>query len=162
MTTLPGLELTPAATDPGLNLARPRAPRRQPNPYLHLDTTTARGVRAGWCPICREPVLTGVDEDWCAAVVRVDVTPLSAAGELACVMVGRETYSLDGIPAQLTRRRASRMRLQPPGNPRRFWHKYDVLPAHECGNEMPEHLRAESMLEYTPPKRIDPDEPAPF
>ena len=88
--------------------------------------------------------------------------PFENGRELACVMAGRQTYSLDSVPAQLTRRRASRMRLQPPGKPRRFWHKYDVLPAHECGNAIADNLRAESMLEYVPPKRIDPHEPAPF
>lgn len=165
MTTLPGLELPEPASDPGqhgMSLAATRAPRRKPNPYLHLDNNTLRGIRAGHCPACREPVLAGVDEDWCAAVVRVDVTPLSAIGEASCVLAGRPTYSLDDTPARLTRRRASRMKMQPAGDPRKRWHKYDVLPLHECGNPVNPEMTIPSMLEYTPPRRIDPDEPAPF
>ena len=159
---IPAAPATPPTTSDVLAQKATRRPNRQPHPYLHLASNHPRGVRARWCQDCRAPILTGVDEDWCAGTVHVDTTPLSAIGEVTCLLGGRRTYSLDGEPARLTTRKAGRIGMQPAGKPRRTWHKYDVLPAHQCGNPITENLVIASMLKYIPPKRIDANEPAPF
>jgi hypothetical protein len=161
---LPGLDLEPAQT--GFDLSRPRVPKRQPNPYEHLINLHAdRGIRATWCPKCRTPTITGTDYDYCATVISADTTPLNLAGEVLATVSGRTTYTLlkpTTTYARLTRRDGAEIRMHPANNPQRPWHKYDVLPAHECGNPIPEPLTTVSALQYLAPKRIDPNEPAPF
>jgi hypothetical protein len=161
MTTpaLPGLE-----PGPTYNLTQPRQ-TRQPNPYQHLTNPTPRGIRATWCRNCRTPIITGPDADYCAAIINADTQPLTPLGEILATLNNHTTYTLRtpfGQSARLTRRTASEIRRFPADNPQRPWHQYDVLTEHQCQNPTPTSLTTTSRLAYTPPKRIDHNEPAPF
>ena len=43
---------------------------------------------------CGEPILAGWDGDMCALSVRLDIYPLTAAGEVAALQQGARTYRL--------------------------------------------------------------------
>lgn len=166
MTTpaLPGLDLDPPTA--GIDLSRPRQPRRQPNPYLHLHKPhDPRSIRATHCLRCRAPIVVGDDEDEIAVTVKLDVTPLSATGEMAAVLAGRATYTLDKPitgNARIWRRTSWRIKAKPADKPPRPWNQYDVLPAHQCWNPVAENLTTKTRLMPPPPTRRNHNEPPPF
>lgn len=149
---------------PELSLTTPPRQRKEPNPYTHLATTTPRGIRTGHCHNCGAPIIRGTDADYCAAIIRADTTPLNQLGELICTIDQRNTYTLITPligSAKLYRRTAPEIRQHPVETPQKPWHKYDVLPEHNC-TPTPPALQTPTVLAYTPPKRIDRNEPAPY
>lgn len=163
---LPGLDLAPTASEPtGFSLTRPRAPRRQANPYEHLASPAPRGIRAVWCRDCRAPIVRGTDADICAGVIQADVIALGPLAEMIATVDGLATYTLRipfGQCARLYRRDGAQIHRFPAEGPRRQWHQYDVLSEHVCGKSIPETLTIPSRLAYTPPKRTDRNELPPF
>jgi hypothetical protein len=85
---------------------------------------------------CGAWTLVGLDDDVLAFTARVDPTPLTPAGELACVLAGRPTYDLTrrGTRRVLDARDDHALRARPPAAPGA---RYDVLPAHRCHQPVP-------------------------
>jgi hypothetical protein len=85
---------------------------------------------------CGAWTLIGLDDDVLAFQARVDPTPLTPAGELACVLAGRPTYDLTrrGVRLVLDARDDHALRARPPAAPGA---RYDVLPAHRCHCPVP-------------------------
>lgn len=85
---------------------------------------------------CGAWTLVGLDDDLLAIQARVDPTPLTPAGELACVLAGRPTYDLTnrGGRRVLDLRDDYAIRARPPAAPGA---RYDVLPAHRCHQPTP-------------------------
>ena len=118
---------------------------------------TGRGVKAARCPTCHQPVLTGLDQNTCAIRATVDFTPLDPAGELAALLAGRRTYTLDLQPGgnpKLTRRTPADIR-----RPIKHWMKADIVPTHQCNTPplptIPTRLTTEIVED-------DPNTPPPF
>lgn len=108
---------------------------RQSHPAKHLDSPGGRGVRSVACRSCRTPVLRGLDDDWCASYVEVDLEPLSPLGEALAVLCGRRTFRLHraGRQYRLTRRAWFGISQYPAGMSRLAM-KWDVLAIHQCGD----------------------------
>jgi hypothetical protein len=85
---------------------------------------------------CGAWTLVGLDDDTLAFTARVDPTPLTPVGELACVLAGRPTYDLTrrGTRRVLDARDDHALRARPPAAPGA---RYDVLPAHRCHQPVP-------------------------
>lgn len=97
----------------------------------HGDVFRAAGLRH--CPRCKNPILTGLDDDAAARTAHADPTPIAALGEALALLAGRATYDLmtTGQRKELWRRDQ--------------WHiqgarKYPVLPEHRCGQRLDTHL----------------------
>jgi len=90
----------------------------------------ARHPKPNLCPTCSAWTLIALDGDVLAHTARVDPTPLTPAGELACTLTGRATYDLStaGGRFQLDHRDRYAIRSRPPAAPGA---RYDVLPAHD-------------------------------
>lgn len=98
---------------------------------LENKTGGFRAARWGRCPTCNELTLHGMDADLTAGMATVDPTPLSPQQEHACMITGRETYSLKerGTSYELNDRRgAYRYGARPPDHKGRT-----IVPAHKCG-----------------------------
>ena len=54
----------------------------------------ARRAMVRPCPRCSAPVLTGLDDDWCAMTVAVDLAPLTNHTEALALISGRHTYEV--------------------------------------------------------------------
>lgn len=115
------------------------------HPYSHVASRTLRGIRARRCSACRAEVVVGLDADWCAGVVTVDAVPLTVQGEALAILAGRRTYTLDGKPAQLTRRNADEI-----GAPKNR-NTIDILATHKCADAIPEAWQAVSALPVATP-----------
>jgi hypothetical protein len=105
----------------------------------HLEATgklgpdrIGRAARSRHCKDCGQVILTGLDADLCAGVVRVDPAPLAPLGEALAQIAGRGTYTL---------RRAGNATGRYELDPRTSWQitahpagtdRYDVLAAHTC------------------------------
>jgi hypothetical protein len=96
----------------------------------------ARYAAPRLCLTCGAWTLVGLDDDTLAFTARVDPTPLTPAGELACVLAGRPTYDLTrrGVRRVLDARDDYALRARPPVAPGA---RYDVLPAHRCHQPVP-------------------------
>lgn len=79
---------------------------------------------------CGAPVLTGLDADRAALQVTVDPAPLTAIGEAAALILGRQTYELHtaGDRQELDYRDRHRITARPAN-----LEKSHVVQAHECG-----------------------------
>ena len=126
---------------PGFELGAPkptRRPARPPHPSLHVASRHPDGIRATWCRVCRQPILTGMDDLACALPARVDPTPLTPLGELLAQLGDLDTYELRaGRPTRLIRRLAADITARPAeGAGRRRHDTYDVLAAHRCGQTL--------------------------
>lgn len=102
-----------------------------------LETKTGgfRAARWGRCPGCSQLTLTGMDADLCAGMVTADPTPLTPQQEHACMIAGRETYTLKprGTSYELNDRRGAYLYgTRPPDHRGRT-----VIPAHQCGARFP-------------------------
>lgn len=102
----------------------------------HLEATgrwdadgISRAVTARLCRTCGARVLTGLDDDTCAAPATADPTPLDPTGEALAVLSGRTTYDLTrrGNRYELDPRRPGAITLHPPQT-----RPSDVLPEHRC------------------------------
>lgn len=105
----------------------------------HLETQTgaplaARTAKPRLCH-CGAWTLVGLDADTIATTARVDPTPLTAAGELTCILTARPTYDLTRVVGrlQLDPRDSHDMRGRPPAAPGA---RYDVVPAHVHGQAL--------------------------
>ena len=117
---------------------------------------TGRSIHATRCATCRQPILTGLDNDQLAIQARVDWTPLDEQGELQALLAGRHTYRLErqtGGNPKLTRRAAKHIRAR-----RKHWQRYDIVPAHRC--ESPPLPAISTRLTTT--INLDPNQPCPF
>lgn len=118
---------------------------------------TGRGVHAIKCRTCHQPILTGLDDDYCAIPASCDFTPLDSVGEFLALISGRRTYRLDlqqGGNPKLTKRRAADIR-----KPRKYFQRYDVIPTHQCGAAplaTIESRLAQAGLD------LDPNQPCPY
>ena len=117
---------------------------------------TGRGIHATRCATCRQPILTGLDNDQLAIQANIDWTPLDETGELQALLAGRRTYRLErqtGGNPKLTRRAAKHIRAR-----RKHWQRYDIVPAHRCGS--PPLAAISTRLTTT--INLDPNQPCPF
>lgn len=95
------------------------------------DATRAAQLRI--CPRCHMAIITGLDADVAALLVRVDPTPVDEIGEAKALLSGRTTYDLVGgnkrkeiYPRERDHIAKSR--------------KYPVLPQHRCGESLSAHV----------------------
>lgn len=88
-----------------------------------------RAVTTRLCKVCKTRVLTGLDDDACAAPATVDPTPLDTTGEALALLAGRATYDLTrrGDRYELDHRSPLTIRTHPPGS-----RPSDVLTDHRC------------------------------
>jgi hypothetical protein len=109
----------------------------------------ARYAAPRLCLTCGAWTLVGLDDDTLAFTARVDPTPLTPAGELACVLAGRPTYDLirRGTRRVLDARDDHALRARPPAVPGA---RYDVLPAHRCHQPVPGTSAAAPTVTRTP------------
>ncbi|WP_422758275.1 hypothetical protein [Paenarthrobacter sp. C1] len=102
---------------------------------LENKTGGFRAARWERCNTCQELTLHGMDADMCAGMVTADPTPLSPQQELACMIIGRPTFTLKprGQAYELhDRRDAHKHGPRPPDHKGRT-----VIPAHQCGARFP-------------------------
>ena len=69
----------------------------RPRPSCPSRTDPAKNARRAMvrpCPRCSAPVLTGLDDDWCAMTVAVDLAPLTNHTEALALISGRHTYEV--------------------------------------------------------------------
>lgn len=106
---------------------------------LEAKTGGFRAARWGRCTTCGELTLHGMDADLCAGMATVDPTPLSPQQEHACMITGRETYSVKerGTSYELNDRRgAYRYGARPPDQRGKT-----IVPAHQCGARFPGFIK---------------------
>lgn len=118
---------------------------------IHEDRPSNGGsplARFHACPNCQAIVLTGLDGHIIADMVTVDPTPLSRQGEAACILIGRETYTVWRVinGYEITDRRGPRIRQR--GHA-------PIVPAHQCGARFPGFIAP-------PALPSDTDAPPPF
>lgn len=97
-------------------------------PKVQLDT----------CPTCQQPVLTaGYDDRWGVQdSIIVDPTPMDTQAEMACILLGRARYVLEGTAVKTYRL----------GRITEYLHEQAIfapalhLPAHRCTARLPGHL----------------------
>ena len=101
-----------------------------------IGRSTARGVAATKCRDCRAETLTGIDDDVCAFLARVDSAALSAVGEMLALLGGRETFELRarGAGLALWHRSARDIASRPAGSTQRYQPNFDVVAEHRCGS----------------------------
>lgn len=121
--------------------AKPKTANKKPGQddwlkqLLEDKTGGFRAARWERCTTCKELTLHGMDADMCAGMVTADPTPLSELQELACIIVGRPTFTLKarGTSYELNDRRdAHKYGPRPPTHNGRV-----VIPAHQCGARFP-------------------------
>lgn len=109
------------------------------------------------CRTCRDTVVRGHNDDWCAFQVDADPTPLTALGEVLALAQGRRTLTArrNGNRLLLTRRNRHSIADFPAGGsrPGREW---DVLVEHRCGVGLPDAAVTGSVI--APPPAIDLEE----
>ena len=131
--TLPGLDLAVPAppTEPAVE-GRPTLADLK----LLAGRATPRGIHPRRCTTCRQPILTGLDNDLCAVTVHVDYNPLNTLGEALAHIAGRATFELarqaGTANPRLTRRWARRITNRPPEQRGLIGDRYDVVPEHAC------------------------------
>lgn len=103
----------------------PAAVARHIETLTGLDPRLGRRARAGACRKCSAPVVRGLDGDMCAFLTATDPRRLTPEGELLALLGGRDTFTLDGHPPQLTHRTRHDIRTRPPG-------RHIVLVEHQC------------------------------
>jgi hypothetical protein len=106
---------------------------RMPRHHLTERTPPRRTLTLGHCADCGELVYNGLNEDWCAWAVRVEVWPLTWAGELAAWCSGRDTH-------QVRDRKLYRRCYSTRKGPAKYG---PVLAEHKCGEEIPAEWKAE-------------------
>lgn len=114
-----------------------------------LETKTGgfRAARWGRCRTCQQITLTGMDADLTAGIATVDPTPLSPQQEHACMITGRETYTLTNRGNTYTlddRRGATRYGPRPPNH-----HRSTIVPAHQCGARFPGFIQKPTTTKET-------------
>jgi hypothetical protein len=114
-------------------------------------TPSRRGVTVAKCRDCKAPILTGLQDDMAAHVVKVNATPLSRMGELAALMLGLRTYELRRHQQTLALWQRDRWQIKgrDPGI------KFDVVTDHVC---FPTSLPSMRSVYHTPEKAKDSDE----
>lgn len=133
--------MSQTALFPAKGLKAPKKPGMDDWLKEQLETKTGgfRAARWGRCPICQELTLHGMDADLCAGMVTVDPTPLSTLQELACMIIGRPTYSIKerGTSYELNDRRDAYLYgTRPPD------HRGKTIgPEHRCGARFPGFLK---------------------
>lgn len=113
-----------------------------------------RFCRAMRCPDCRRPVISGLDGDRCAFMIKAEPVPLSPLGEALARLGGLQTVRLT---------RAGGRFLITARDP---WHITDrqplglgdVLAEHVCGQETPEEARTGSAYALVASNRPEPAE----
>jgi hypothetical protein len=118
-----------------------------------------RNVSREWCS-CGAQVLKGLNDDWCAFVVRADIWPLSPYGEMLALLSGRATYDLHrhGDHYRLYARDRWNIRGRPAGTLYPAW-RSDVVADHVCGYPLPS---TRSVYDAAQVSRPDPNQPPPF
>lgn len=111
---------------PPLSEAAKRAIHRQ------APDRTWRAARAQACPSCGRPTMRGLDDDVAACAVRVDVYPLSSAGELAALIAGRQTYALRWVPGRARYEIDFRYPINIEHEPAGTVTNLDVVVRHDC------------------------------
>lgn len=94
------------------------------------STAVSRRASLGRCPACRGVILTGLDDDRCGLLARVDPAPLTTVGEVAALLAGRWTYDarlVDGR-VRLDHRDQWKIRVRP----------WPVLASHACPGVVPD------------------------
>lgn len=110
-----------------------------------------RHARANECISCGAPILTGLDDDWAALEAFTDTTPTDATGEALAILTKRPLYELGRLgKGWCLYRREPRLI----GWPGRRPGEVDVLPAHICGQPLPEMPSV--MRRATAPRSSDP------
>lgn len=85
------------------------------------------------CPRCKQIILTGLDDDWCAFNVQADPTPINDHQESACATIKRPTYAADISRRNIELdRRPFLAHGKPSSSP--------ILPGHRCGARFPTFL----------------------
>lgn len=92
-----------------------------------------RAARAEACPSCGQTTMRGLDGDVAAFAVRVDVRPLSQAGELAALVAGRRTYALRWIAGRARYEIDTRDPINIEHEPAGSKMNLDVVVTHSCG-----------------------------
>lgn len=89
----------------------------------------ARAANLRACPLCRGPVLAGLDADTAARPVRCDPTPLTEMGEAVALLQGRQTYDL--LPTKTGRELHERSPyfIEKP-------RRYQVFATHKCNSPL--------------------------
>lgn len=82
---------------------------------------------------CGMPILTGLDFDFCAWAVTVDLAPLNPHGEAMALIEGRNTYDLQVSTQRLLARDPDRIAGRPAGSDPRT----RQLPTHRCHTTVP-------------------------
>lgn len=90
----------------------------------------SRKAAARLCPLCRRPMMVGLDADTAAFTAKCSPEPLNATGELLALMAGLRTYSISwlGNAYVIDFRDVDRIKWSPPGSNSRD----DVLAEHRC------------------------------
>lgn len=114
-----------------------------------LETKTGGFRAAQWqrCPTCDQITLHGMDADICAGMATVDPTPLSPLQELACFIIGRDTYTLKPREKgyELSDRRPAYLYgPRPPDHQGKI-----IVPAHQCGARFPGFIQRPATKETT-------------
>ncbi|MHC6592409.1 hypothetical protein [Arthrobacter sp. C152] len=127
-------------TQPALFKAPKKAPKKpgQDDWLKQLLETKTGGFRAArWqrCPTCDQITLHGMDADIAAGMATVDPTPLSPLQELACFIVGRDTYVLKPREKGYELSDRSGAYLYGPRPPDHG--SKTIVPAHQCGARFP-------------------------
>lgn len=137
---------------------------------LLTDKGNTRYAVAKPCRSCGATIVAGIDWEleWLqnSPEIHADIEPLSAAGELTALMLGRVTYDLRRDHAkgrwQMHSRTATSIGLlgrvaytrNPIGTDRQKW---DVLVSHSCGSSLPNQPSTQPA-----PTDYAPDAPCPF
>lgn len=121
------------------------------DPWLQnlLETKTGGFRAAKWnrCNHCNRIVLTGINDDTCAATVTADPTPLTPQQEIECLLTHRPTISATphGKTYDLHHRDADLISDHPANTPTLYG---TVLPTHQCGNRYPGFLTHQTTTDW--------------
>jgi hypothetical protein len=120
----------------------------------------SRDARGRACRRCGDPILRGLSDDWCAAEVEVNPTPLNVFGEMLARIAHLGTYDLhrEGDHLRLHSRDHWQIAGRPAGILVYCW-RVDVLAEHRCGWVFP---AAPSLLRSRTVSTGDLDGPPPF
>ena len=126
--------------------------------WIDAATGAGRQARAARCPSCRAAVIRGLTAFPMAISVDADPAPLTATGEVLCLLVKRPTYELrylSGGAYDLDTRDKWRRRERPAGTTKQV----DVLAQHKCNDPPPGPYAPTLLIE---PTHVTPPEEAPY